>query len=219
MSPGRHAAADASFVRSAGGAATRGIILIVVAVLIGVVLIATAVDDGTETITAAPNDTSATTTPPTDTSTPAETTAPGTETTAAPTETTVAPTETTVPSTETTAAPTDTAGTVFEARPNSVVSVQVVNTTRVGGAAGRMTDTLKAQGYVTLSAATDTGGIQAVTKVHHIGGYLLEAQKLAELLGLDPATSVFSMPANPGATIDNYLDPQVLVLLGSDLAQ
>ncbi len=215
MSPGRHAADDASFVRSAGGAATRGIILIVVAVLVGVVLIATAVDDGDDVVVAASTTTTATTAPAGETTLPPSTD-PGTV------DTTPATAPTTAPATtpDTTASTTDTTagGAVFDPRPNSVVSVQVVNTTRTGGAAGRMTDTLKAQGYVTLTPATDTGGVQAITKIHHIGGYLLEAQKMAELLGLDPAASVFSMPANPGATIDNYLDPQVLVLLGSDLA-
>ena len=217
MSAGRHASGDTSFARSAGGAATRGIVLIVVAVIIGVVLIATAVDDAPEVVTAAPDTTAASAPATTAAATPGDTTAP---TTAAPGQTTAPTTAAPAETTPTTAAttPTSESDTVFQARPASVVSVQVVNTTRVGGAAGRMTDTLKAQGYVTLSAATDTGGILADTKIHHIGGYLLEAQALATLLGLDPAETVFSMPTNPGATIDNYLDPQVLVLLGSDLA-
>lgn len=213
MSPGRHASGDGSFARSAGGAATRGIILIIVAVLVGVVLIATAVDDTNQVTTAAPDTTAATVTQPTTDTAPATTAAAGTPTTAGATPTTAV-----TPTTSGDTTPTTTNGAVFEPRPNSVVSVQVANTTRVGGAAGRMTDTLKAQGYVTLTAVTDTGGVQAITKIHHLGGYLLEAQKMAELLGLDPEESVFSMPSNPGATILEYAEPNVLVLLGSDLA-
>jgi len=214
MSPGRHASDDSSFARSAGGAATRGIILIVVAVLVGVVLIATAVDD-TNQVTAGPATTASTVTAAPTETTPTSAADPGaTPTTADVTATTAAATPTSAGETT----PTTTAGAVFEPRPNSVVSVQVANTTRVGGAAGRMTDTLKAQGYVTLTAVTDTGGVQAITKIHHVGGYLLEAQKMAELLGLDPEESVFSMPSNPGATITDYAEPNILVLLGSELA-
>ncbi len=214
MNPGRHAADDQSFVRSAGGAATRGIILIVVATVIGVVLIATAVDDNEDVVTVA--DTAATTTTVAGDSTgdTAATTAPAVS------DTTVA---TTAPATQnttaTSAAPTtDTSVKIFDPRANSLVSVQVVNTTKVGGAAGRMKDTLKAQGYVTLDATNSSAGVLEVTKVHHVNGYLLEAQKLAETLGLDLSASVFSMPANAGSTIENYLEPQVLVLLGTDLA-
>jgi hypothetical protein len=216
MSPGQHAAGDGSFARSAGGAATRGIILIVVAVLIGVVLIATAVDDNNQVTSGAtstaPPGTTADTTPGTDppATTPGDTSA----TTAVVPDTTAASTPTSAGDATTTTV----AGAVFEPRPNSVVSVQVANTTRVGGAAGRMTDTVKAQGYVSLTAVTDTGGVQAITKIHHQGGYLLEAQKLAGTLGLDPEENVFSLPSNPSATIDEYLDPNILILLGSDLA-
>lgn len=215
MSPGRNASDDSSFARSAGGAATRGIILIVVAVLVGVVLIATAVDDTNQITAAGPGTTAPpATAAPTDTSptTAGDPSAPATTAATPATTAAAAPTDTGA------ATPTTTAGAVFEPRPNSVVSVQVANTTRVGGAAGRMTDTLKAQGYVTLTAVTDTGGVQAITKIHHVGGYLLEAQKMAGLLSLDPEASVFSMPSNPGATISDYAEPNILVLLGSELA-
>ena len=145
MSPGRHASDDSSFARSAGGAATRGIILIVVAVLVGVVLIATAVDDTNQITAAGPGTTAPpATAAPTDTSptTAGDPSAPATTAATPATTAAAAPTDTGA------ATPTTTAGAVFEPRPNSVVSVQVANTTRVGGAAGRMTDTLKAQGYV-----------------------------------------------------------------------
>lgn len=199
MSPGRHAASDTSFVRSAGGAATRGIILIVVAVIIGVVLIASGVDEDEPTI-ADQTTTSAT-------STPAATTQS--------TESTVASTSTSTPGSATTSPP---PGDVFSPRAPNIVTVQVVNTTRVGGAAGRMTNTITNQGYDTLDPATASSGTQTETKILYINGYLLEAQALADVLQLDAATSVDSIPANIGTTIDNFLEPQILVLLGSDLA-
>jgi len=217
MSPGRHAASDASFVRSAGGAATRGIILIVFAVVIGVVLIATAVDDNGTVTAAQPPETTAAPTPPSSTEAPTDTTA-----AVDPTQTSEDPTATTA-STEPDPATTDTTattspGAVFSARPPGEVMVQVVNTTRIGGAAGKATDTLKTQGYNTLDPSNDDGGLLTDTKVHHIGGYLLEAQAIATVLGLDPETSVLSMPDNVGAGIDNFLDAPVLVRLGNDLA-
>ena len=46
MRPGRHAAADGSFERSAGTAAARGAFLLVVAVVLGIVLLQAA-DKGT----------------------------------------------------------------------------------------------------------------------------------------------------------------------------
>ena len=39
MKPGRHAAADGSFGRSAGGAMLRGVTLIAVAVILGIILL------------------------------------------------------------------------------------------------------------------------------------------------------------------------------------
>ena len=47
MNAGRHAAGDGSFARSASGAMTRGIVLIVVALIIGLVLMRTAIDGDT----------------------------------------------------------------------------------------------------------------------------------------------------------------------------
>jgi len=216
MSPGRHAASDASFVRSAGGAATRGIILIVFAVVVGVVLIATAVDDNGPGTAGAPTETSPQTTAPPDTVVTTETTAAvdSTPTSEDPTDTTATTTDPVTTDTTGTTSP----GAVFEPRPPNVVMVQVVNTTRTGGAAGKVSDTLNTQGYNMLGAANDDGGLLTDTNVYHIGGYLLEAQAIATVLGLDPETSVLSMPDNVSTSIDDFLDPQVLVRVGTDLA-
>ena len=64
----------------------------------------------------------------------------------------------------------------------SNISVQVANSTAVSGAAGRVTDTLKARGYITLNATNATAGTQAVTKIHYREGALLEAHAIAEEL-------------------------------------
>lgn len=191
--------------------------MIVFAVVIGVVLIATAVDDNGSVTAAAPTETTSVTTTPPSTQVTTDTTAADDTT-----PTSEDPTPTTA-STEPDPATTDTTGTtspgaVFVARPPGEVMVQVVNTTRTGGAAGNATDTLKTQGFNTLSPSNDDGGLLTDTKVHHIGGYLLEAQAIATALGLDPETSVLSMPDNAGASISEFLDAPVLVRLGTDLA-
>lgn len=234
MNAGRHASQDGSFVRSAGGAMSRGIILIVIAVVIGIVLIRTAVGDSTvaaggeqsaSTTEAAPGTTDTTAAGTADTSVATtDTTAAGTtDTSVATTDTTAAgTTDTSVATTDTTAAgttdtTTDDRG--FEPRPNAQVRVQVANTTAVAGAAGGQTDDFKALGYVTLKPTNSASGqgTLALTKIHHVGGYLLEAQQIAAELGLGN-DAVFSMPDSPEALVADWEDPHILVLLGSDIA-
>lgn len=60
MRPGRHAAGDASFARSAGGAMGRGVLLLVVALVLGIVLLQQ-VDDTPTEVTAGGLDTTETT--------------------------------------------------------------------------------------------------------------------------------------------------------------
>jgi len=222
MSAGRHAAGDASFARSAGGAMTRGIVLIVVAVLIGILLIRTAVPDSGDIAGAGPADT---TTPPVTTAPtePSDTTA----VTADTTEITVGDGSTpssvvTDDTTETTVGDGSTSTTkpelVFEPRENNLVSVQVANTTTTGGAAGRQTDAFKEGGYTVKKATNWTEGVLSKTKIHYIDGFLPEARALAVFVGLDPNDDVFQMPATPEAKIGEFQDPDILVLLGSDLA-
>ncbi|MEZ5280796.1 MAG: LytR C-terminal domain-containing protein [Acidimicrobiales bacterium] len=235
MNAGRHASQDGSFVRSAGGAMSRGIILIVIAVVIGIVLIRTAVGDSTvaaggeqsaSTTEAASGTTDTTAAGTADTSVATtDTTAAGTtDTSVATTDTTAAgTTDTSVATTDTTAAgttdtTTDDRGAV-EPRPNAQVRVQVANTTAVAGAAGGQTDDFKALGYVTLKPTNSASGqgTLALTKIHHVGGYLLEAQQIAAELGLGN-DAVFSMPDSPEALVADWEDPHILVLLGSDIA-
>ncbi len=223
MNSGRHAAHDSSFVRSAGGAMSRGIILILIAVVIGVLLIKTAVGDST--VAAVNGDTTTTTsdTTPTTEATASDSTS---DTTAAETgdagttESTAAtvPETTAVEDTTPTTAD-DGSNPIFEPLPNAQVRVQVVNTTSISGAAGDKTDVLKPLGYLTLkptNSASDSGSL-AVTKIHHVSGYLLEAEQLAGELGLT-SDAVFAMPDAPEALATEYEDPHILVLLGTDLA-
>ncbi len=225
MNAGRHAASDGSFARSASGAMTRGIVLIVVALLIGLVLMRTAIDGDTVsasavadiTTTTAPvtENTDATTASSTVESTPETTPQETPETTPAETtDSTVVEggTEDTTPTSD----PGDSA--VFVARSPNEVRVQVANTTTTRGAAGAQTAVLLAEGYTTLTPTNWTSGVLNVSKVHHIDGYLLEAQAVAKALGLDEVADVFAMPANVANEIGEFEDPQVLILVGVDLA-
>jgi uncharacterized iron-regulated membrane protein len=219
MNAGRHAAGDGSFARSASGAMTRGIVLIVVALIIGLVLMRTAIDG--DTIEASSVAEITTTTAAT-TETTETTDAVTTETSAVEGTTDTTPAETTdstvAESTDTSAAPDPGDSAVFVARSPNEVRVQVANTTTTRGAAGAQTSVLLAEGYTTLTPTNWTSGVLNVSKVHHIDGYLLEAQAVAKALGLDEVADVFAMPANVANEIGEFEDPQVLILVGVDLA-
>ncbi len=217
MNGGRHAADDGSFARSAGGAATRGVVLILIAVVLGFILLRSG-SGSTESVSAG-----ATVAPTT--ATTAESVAPSSTTEGTGTSEVTELTETSAPegSTSTTVeGTTDTSaggdGTTFDARPPNEVKVQVANTTKTSGAASRISGQLKAKGYNVLTATNYTAGALARTKVHHRQGFFLEAREVATALGLDPDNDVFIMPAAPDASIQQWEDPDVLVLVGSDLA-
>lgn len=101
--------------------------------------------------------------------------------------------------------------------PTSEVSIQVANSTSVDGAAGSQTDALKPGGYILLTPANYVSGALAETKIHHQPGYFLHARQLAETLGIDPDTSVFTMPVSPTADVPDFADPNLLVILGTDV--
>ncbi len=217
MNGGRHAADDGSFARSAGGAATRGVILILIAVVLGFILLRSG-SGSTEqvaaggtvaptTVTTADSSVSSSTTEGIDTTEVTESTQ-----TSAPEDTT----STTAEGTTDTSAGGD--GSTFNARSPNEVKVQVANTTKTAGAASRISGELKAKGYNVLTATNYTAGALARSKVHHRQGFFLEAREVASALGLDPDNDVFIMPAAPEASIQQWEDPDVLVLVGSDLA-
>ncbi len=125
------------------------------------------------------------------------------------TTTTVAETTTTlVPETTTTSlAPVDPAG----------VKVLVANAAGVQGAAGRMTDALKAKNYVTLSPTTAQQKDLAATVVYYVDGNQAAAQQVAADIGA-AATAVQLITVPPPAGVD-IKDAVVVVLLGRDLAK
>lgn len=126
MSRGAHAADDGSFARSAGTAAVRGALLILVAIALGIALLA-ATDDDDTTGVAADDDSAEVDTPRATTPDPGA----GTATTAPP-------------------------PTTPQARPAAEVRVLVANGSGVAGLATRYKDQLAGAGYNALAPVNTT---------------------------------------------------------------
>jgi hypothetical protein len=182
--PGSHAAADGSFGRSAGIQAGRAALLIGLALLIGFVLLHRNPGGSTGAVSSGGH----TTAPPV-------TSSPGG----------IGDTTTTVRTTTTTPA-------TLRAPEN--VKVLVANGTATSGLAGRITETLHAKGYNTLTA-TDASTKPAASIVYFQPGYGPDAASLASKLGLLPS-AVSAMATPP--PVANLAGAQILVVAGADLA-
>lgn len=99
------------------------------------------------------------------------------------------------------------------ARPPGEVKVLSANATRTEGAAGRITEKLRLAGYLVVPP-TDAPR-QDATVIHFTPGYEVEAQIIAEVLGV-PLPSVRPMPTP--TPIPDVRDAHVLVLVGPELA-
>ena len=199
-SPGQYAAQDGSFARSAGGAAGRGIVLIVIAVAVGLVLLAKGFDgggtslavssggDGTSAEPSAdePGDTSADDPGDTSADDPGDTSDDG----AGP-DTTRAPGE---------------------------VKVAAVNATGEPGLAGTATGKLDTQGYVTAAKNGSTIPTEAST-VYYLAGYSEDAKAVATILGI-PADLIFPTDSTEVlakvAKNENVSDFHVFIIQGTD---
>ena len=197
---------------SNSGAAVRGLLLVLVAVVVGVLLLRSVDDPDDEVVTdtappAAPGDTL-----PTATEAPTPTTGAADSGTAP--VATVATTVTAAPATDTTSAGAE----PFQPRPAAEVSVQVANSTTVRGAAGRLTDRFKTLSYITKTPTNYVGTPIDRTRIYYQPGSLLEARAIAGVLELDADNDVFPMLADTSA-VQGFETPDVLVALGTDLAE
>ena len=95
-----------------------------------------------------------------------------------------------------------------DARPPGQVTVRVGNGARRAGVAGAGTEVLEAAGYPTL--APKNGPTMDDSIVYYVAGYVADAAKVAELLGLE-ATRTEPMPSDPGIPIEGA---QVIAILG-----
>jgi len=206
-----HAADDGSLARSTGGAAARGAMLIALAVLVGLILLWSALDDA-ETVIADSGDaaqddgsTDDATDDGTDDGATDDATDDGTDdgstvTNTVPSETTIAP------------LPDDTA----DAREPAEVTVLVANGTGGRGVAGRVSDKLKARGYISDAAnALNT----PVSVIFYDEGFAADARAVAETLGTTPDV----IQPVPEGTIgvsadaaDRAESADIVVIVGSD---
>jgi hypothetical protein len=188
MKPGRYAAPDGSFARSAGGAGARGLLLLAVALLIGVVLLnATDADPPGTTISARGDSDSGDGGAGTDNG--------GGDGDAAAATTTTVPATTTLP-----------------ARAPAEVKVIVANASEVKGAAGGGRTVLANAKYNVLAPAN--AAASPTSSVFFIPGYDRDAAAIAAALQL-PANLVKPMPAPlPFDTKGAH----VAVVLGADHA-
>lgn len=204
-----------SMGRGANGSAVRGAVLLLVAIAVGVLLLRSG-SSGTAVVA-----TDSAIQPGQTTPVAPATTVPSivvTEETAAPDD--GATTETSAPAeVETDGTTVETAPAIpdFEPRPAAEVTVQVANSTSISGTAGSTTDQLKTLNYITATPTNLRGTALERTRVYYEPGNLLEAQALASVLGLDPKSDVFQMFADKSA-LDQWDEPDVLVVVGTDLA-
>ena len=200
---------------SNSGAAVRGLLLVLVAVVVGVLLLRS-VDDPDEVVAtdtapvAEPGETlPAVTQPPATTGAPADDDLSGDGAVSTVVVTTTAPAATD---------PADADAEPFQPRPASEVSIQVANSTTVRGAAGRLTDRFKTLSYITKSPTNYLGTPLERTRIYYQPGSLLEARAIAGVLQLDADNDVFTMLADTAA-VQSFDAPHVLVTLGTDLAE
>lgn len=213
MSSPSHAADDGSLVRSTGGAAARGAMLIALAVVIGLVLLWSALDDA-ETVIADPGDATqdngaaggddaaddgadnggAAVDDSSDDST--------TPTNDVPSDTTLAP------------LPDEDAG---QAREPAEVTVLVANGTGGRGVAGAVSDKLKTRGFISDAAnALNT----QTSVVYYDEGFAADARVVAETIGATPdviqpvpAAGTIAVSAD---AIDRAEAADIVVIVGTD---
>ncbi len=160
MKPGRYAASDGSFAKSAGGAGARGLVLLAVALLIGIVLLNATDADPPGSTVAARGDSD---------------TAGGSDDDGADGEGT--PVSTTAPVAVTTTLP---------ARAPKDVKVIVANASPTKGAAGTASDKLKPLGFNVLAPSNAVATNDST--VFFVPGFDRDAAAIAAALGLAPTT-------------------------------
>jgi len=213
--PGRYAASDGSFARSAGSAAARGGVLIALAVVIGVVLLWKGFDGGAadadigdaQSAAAATGDSSGDE---------------GGDQGTVPVETGDATGEDGAPvdggeDVTTPTAPTDGASTVID--DPSDVTVVVLNGTTTSGLAGNRSSALGAVGYVVTAGNAATNDV-AVSTVYFLPGFADEAGEVVAALSGQPGV-LSPAPADPASlaadgSAEAAAGADVIVVLGAD---
>jgi hypothetical protein len=177
--------------------ASRGLILIVIAVALGLLFLWKAYDDGAATV--APGTV--------DDGIAASTTAPVPTVTTADGGTATVPPTTTLP-----------AAIANDPRPPAEVKVLIANATGESGIAGSLTDDLKAAAYTTESPANAPTG--PASKIYYKLGYAADAREVAGIL--NSSLSIVEQAPASSQVNDNAADrwetANVIVVVGSDQA-
>lgn len=200
---GSHAAADGSFGRSAGNAAARGGLLVIIAVLIGLFLLRQGLDDSGTVIDVGAGDTS-------------------TDVTiddAAGAGTDGAADDASSTDDGTTAPVSTTSSTLLPARPNAEIKVKVANaTTAEAGIAGAAVNFLITQGFNALSPKNARDEVRPIVEsvIYFLPGDESEAVAVATAFGVDPATTVAIATETTNDIVDSWDDATILVVLGDD---
>lgn len=217
--PGRYAANDGSFARSAGGAAARGGVLIAIAIVIGVLLLSQGFDGGEQTAAIPPDvedagangdgGTSGTEEPDETDETPDEGEEPSDETSGE-----EGGTQGEDPSTEPTVEP-------VAVDPPESVKVAVLNGRGEPGLGKARSDALIAAGYVAIGVNAATFDNE-LSRVYYTPGYEDEAKAVATALNGGSST-LDEAPADPLALVaedgrESVSDFHIFVLLGADEA-
>ena len=200
--PGRYAASDNSFTTSTATAATRGAILVAIAIVIGVLLLLQGFDGGEATVTPPDDGDESGDDIETEETTPEHTTGGGPDPIS---------TEDTTPTT-TEAIP------IVVDPPNSV-KVAVLNGRGETGLAGTRSDHLKTAGYVSI-AANAVSNDQESSRVLYTPGYSDEAELVAVALNGLPSF-IERAPADPLSLVaESYREAatgyHIYVVLGED---
>lgn len=219
---GRYAASDSSFAQSTGNAATKGLALIAVAVVIGFLLLWQGGVGGDSSVTTTPNDDTAADDGQSggddagadDADADDNGSDSGGDDAADPGDDNADDTDTNDDDTGDDGG-TDTGDVTPTTRPLGEVKVAVANGVGVSGLAGQQAQLLTTAGFTTV--AVNAAANTELSAVYYVDGYALEAEAVAVELGatgavLRAVTDVAALVADPTA-VDGF---HVIVVLGSD---
>ena len=199
---GSHGSPDGSFGRSAGNAAARGGLLVLIAVLIGLFLLRQGLDDEGAIIDIGDGDTTEESSDDAGGTSPED----GTDDDTSADDGTSTPTSTT-------------SSTLLPARPPAEIKVKVANaTTAEAGIAGEAVNYLITQGFNALSPKNARDEVRPieVSAIHFLPGWESEAVAVAVAFAVDPATTVSIATETTNDIVDSMDDATILVVLGDD---